>query len=53
MRVEQQQKEINTLKNQLDDLKKTMSDFINACELSPEGEYAKETVERLHKSLKK
>jgi hypothetical protein len=46
MRIEQQQKEI-------DDLKKTMSDFINACELSPEGEYANETVERLQKSLKK
>lgn len=46
MRIEQQQKEI-------DDLKKTMNDFINACELSPEGEYAQETVERLHKSLKK
>jgi hypothetical protein len=46
MRIEQQQKEI-------DDLKKTMNDFINACELSPDGEYAQETVERLHKSLKK
>lgn len=46
MRIEQQQKEI-------DDLKKTMSDFINACELSPDGEYAQETVERFKKSLKK
>ena len=51
--IKAQKEKIDKLEESLNDLKKNMSDFINACELSPDGEYANETLERLHKSLKK
>jgi len=51
--IKAQKEKIDKLEESLNDLKKTMNDFINACELSPDGEYAQETVERFKKSLKK
>lgn len=53
MRVERQQKEIDTLKSELCDLKQCMSNFIAACELVPDGPMAQEIVERTQKTLKK
>ena len=53
MRVERQQKEIDTLKSELCELKQCMSNFIAACELVPDGPMAQEIVERTQKMLKK
>jgi hypothetical protein len=53
MRVEKQQQEINVLKQELNQMKQTMSDFIAACELVPDGPMAQEIVERTQKMLKK
>lgn len=53
MRIEKQQQEIDVLKQELQQMKRTMSDFIAACELVPDGPMAQEIVERTQKMLKK
>jgi len=53
MRAEKQQKEIDALKQELKDLKQTMSDFMDACELVPDGPVALDILEGVVKRLKK
>lgn len=52
MRVEKQQAEIDALKKELADMRRVMSEFIDRCDLSPDGPAAQETIERTFKMYK-